>query len=58
MVNEGVMVGVMVAVGVTEGVNVTVAVAVGAEVPVGGINTSPNGMPAQACIRIANTITR
>ena len=58
IVGEGVMVGVIVAVGVSMGVKVTVAVALGAGVSVGGNNTFLKGIPAQACIKIADTITR
>jgi hypothetical protein len=57
-VGDDVMVGVIVAVGVSMGVNVTVAVAVGAGVFVDGNKTSLKGMPAQACIKIDNTVTR
>src|SRR5688572_2077596 len=46
-------------VGLVVGVNVgvTVAVAEGANVLVGGNSTSPNGMPAHACTRIASKTT-
>jgi hypothetical protein len=54
MVGEGVMVGVMVAVGVSAGVKDAGKVAMGAGVFVGSVK----GMPEQACIKIANIITR
>jgi len=58
MVAEGVMEGVIVGVCVMVGVNVTVAVAVGAGVLVGGNKPSIDGIPAQACNKIVNAITK
>jgi len=57
MVGDGVMVGVTVTVGVSIGVKDAGKVAMGAGVFVGG-KAPPNGKPAQACIKIANIITR
>jgi hypothetical protein len=58
IVGEDVMVGVIVDVAVLVGAKVAVDVAVGREVLVGGNNTLLIGIPEQACIKIASTITR